>query len=142
MSNEQMYVQVDVKDLTDAALDWAVATAENIEVWFALPNESPHAVRLKSDTFKGSAASNYSPTHYWDTAGEFIDKYNLSLKEIPRQGNEPSEYLVSGVSTIYNKDKPLFTMGNTAREAICRWVAINGLGPDMEIPVELNRSGT
>jgi hypothetical protein len=53
-------MKVRTSELEGAALDWAVAQCEGVEVWIATGNQYPHLLRLA-----GEISKNYTPSSDW-----------------------------------------------------------------------------
>ncbi|MDG9785381.1 phage protein NinX family protein, partial [Metapseudomonas otitidis] len=123
-------------DLIGAALDWAVAKAQGVEI------ELPC-----SDVVWAKYAGVYSPSTDWSQGGPLIDKMLKSGKwEIIQWGN-PGVALqnfdndclpVDGVS--YG-DKSILQSGETVLIAACRAIVSAHLGDSVDVPAELVGGG-
>ena len=112
-------MRIKTKDLTGAALDWAVAKADKREM---LP------IR-QWITF--AELTDYKPTVSWALTGPLRDKYKLDVMDFSKDV-EPF------ISASYEKYNGLHSVeGPTALIAICRAVVACEIGDEVEVPDEL-----
>lgn len=115
-------MKIKTNELTGAALDWAVAVCENVEVdekhtpiWFEA--DGLHAERVK-----------YTPSENWTQGGPIIERENISLAA-PDALHEHWTALKGFVAYKHDGNAPLI--------AAMRCYVASKLGDEVEIPNEL-----
>ena len=106
--------------LAGAALDWAVAQVECVEVAIA-------AAHCGADwrVYRKESGGSYSPSTDWAVAGPLLDKYHVSLI----YAFEEYEALIGMTGSGYH---------SSAAVAVCRaLVAATALGNTVQVPKEL-----
>lgn len=105
-------------DLEGAALDWAVAKAEGVEVHIASGNVYPHIVRRKA------FCTNYVPSTDWSHGGPIIEREKIDI-----------EFGHTKCRAAYDHEAPSF--GPTPLIAAMRCYVSSKLGEEIDIPEEL-----
>lgn len=139
-----MDVEVQVKDLSGPALDWAVAMAEG-----AKPDRPQDGQVIFADGRRKICGvpgrpqlhdAYYSPSTCWADGGLLIDKYRMNFATIGTGiadafGTEPV-CAVSGIRGQY-----LVQEGKTHLIAACRTIVRNVCGEIVKVPEELLLGG-
>ena len=116
------FVEVKTSELTGAALDWAVAKAEAVEL--TLVGAHPHAV------VGGRLVGNYRPSSNWSQGGPLIEKYKLDIDASMENQNGPWNAATEWAH-------PLGYKGETPLIAACRAIVASVLGETVSVPKEL-----
>jgi hypothetical protein len=122
-------------ELTGAALDWAVAKCEGIDVWAGAATDRtrhtetqvPPAVYLCDD------GDVFEPSTNWAQGGPILQREKIRLDDLPDNGIR---------AFIRVKGKPTFITdcwneGITPLIAAMRCYVASKLGDEVEIPIEL-----
>lgn len=129
-------IEVKTQDLVGAALDWAVAKAEEIETVMLAPRKGKPK---KPFALLGSLAlgiggddkSSYSPSTCWHCGGPLIELYKLDL-------GAPLENQTHGPWNANTEwGHPMGVSGPTPLIAACRAVVASKLGIVVSVPAEL-----
>ena len=111
-------------ELTGAALDWAVAEAEELEVYF-----DDGVVCLKGQPFDDNS-HYWLPTQNWSQGGPIIERERIILSP----DDEGPELWCSWK---YPPDESDYQYGPTPLIAAMRCYVASKLGDEVEIPEEL-----
>ncbi|ELS43301.1 phage protein NinX family protein [Pseudomonas syringae] len=126
------FVEVKTADLVGAALDWAVAKVEGVEL--ALVGAYPHAV------VDGRLLGNYRPSTSWSQGGPLIEKHGIRL-ERSRDGHSWFAgwmFSASGWNARYETfDGEDESGSSSALVATCRAIVASVLGETVSVPKEL-----
>ena len=118
------FVEAKVQELSGAALDWAVAKAEGVEI--SLAGAHPHAV------VEGRLVGNYAPSTKWSQGGPLISKYGVSFDCISPV-NAWESFVWGGPKACdgfsAEAEAPLI--------AACRAIVASILGETVSVPKEL-----
>lgn len=126
-------VDVQVSGLVGAALDWAVAKAENVFVHIGDPELGDD---LRVFFVRGGCMATvfrYSPSTDWKIGGPLIDRYGLSLiapEEGFSQWSAVKEWCHGDIESTYPESP-------TALIAVCRAIVAGHLGEVVSVPAEL-----
>lgn len=112
------FVEVKTQDLAGAALDWAVAKAEGVEI--SLSGAHPHAV------VDGRLVGYYAPSTKWNQGGPLIEKYAVEFEWITDATIRAE--VPACASSGY---------GNRHLTAACRAIVASVLGDTVSVPKEL-----
>lgn len=118
------FVNVRTADLTGAALDWAVAKAEEIEL--SLVGAHPHVVA------EGQLMGAYRPSTDWSQAGPLIEACELTV--------EPSAWDWRGVCVLWRaqeEGEDVYFEHTNLLVAAMRAAAYAKLGETVSVPKEL-----
>ncbi len=129
MNTAPVLVDVAVKDLSGAALDWAVAQAENVPLDPAL-GVFKGAQCVMHATYRVRAYKPFRPSTDWNQGGPLIENYAITLTPFSMTFNGPPNYWtaepwVEGALPAY---------GTTALTAACRAVVAAKLGDIAKVP--------
>lgn len=119
-------IEVKVADLAGEALNWAVGTAEGLNMYVAptvygVPARA-FVNRLRGDTVYGQ---RYDPANDWATGGPLIEKYGIDLELLASDcWRAETELGNSAVAAL-----PLI--------AICNAIVVERLGKVVSVPAEL-----
>lgn len=127
------FVEVKTSELTGAALDWAVGSAQG---WVTYPNDSIergdiwHTDPEKAPFGRTMRVANFQPSTNWNQGGPLIDKHIIDLT------------FTYGGPGFYarHRDKPCDgdqQYGETALIATCRAHVFAKLGDAVNVPAEL-----
>lgn len=119
------FVEAKVQELSGAALDWAVAKAEGVEI--SLAGAHPHAV------VEGRLVGNYAPSTDWSQGGPLLEKYHVDLHYphgLPGRG----WWAQAGT---HSQETPIAAIDATPLIAACRAIVASVLGPVVSVPKEL-----
>ena len=129
-----------VSELTGAALDWAVATADGYPVvspsapWHNKHGAHGLAQVMVANTKRKSACHYaFRPSESWGQGGPIIDREAFNIRQITGSERSPEtkvEALIHGNGRGYFR-------GPTALVAAMRCYVASKLGDDVEIPDEL-----
>lgn len=125
--------KVEVSTLKEAALDWAFAQVENVEVWIAKGNVYPHLVRVR----KGINA-NYTPSANPVLADEIVRREKISVEYDADWDYDPEDPDDNGerwMATIVNDIYSMY--GATPAQAVARCWVHHKAGDFVDVPVEL-----
>jgi hypothetical protein len=114
-------IEVQTSDLAGAALDWAVAQVEGIEVAIAEPHYG-----TGWRVYRPESGGKYSPSTDWAVAGPLLDKYHVSLI----YAFEEYEALIGMTGSGYH---------SSATAAVCRAIVAAKLGNTVQVPKELTQ---
>jgi hypothetical protein len=113
-------IDVHTPTLNGAALDWAVAQVEGVEVAIAEPHYG-----TDWRVYQPESGGKYSPSTDWAVTGPLLDKYHVSLI----YAFEEYEALIGMAGSGYH---------SSATVAVCRAiVAAAALGDTVQVPKEL-----
>ena len=118
------FVNVRTADLTGAALDWAVANGEEIEL--SLVGAHPHVI------VDGQLMGAYRPSTDWSQAGPLIEACELTV--------EPSAWDWRGVCVLWRaqeEGEDTYFEHTNLLVAAMRAVAYAKLGETVSVPKEL-----
>lgn len=116
------FIEIKTAELTGAALDWAVAKAEGVEI--SLSGAHPHAV------VDGRLVGYYAPSSKWNQGGPLIEKYKLDIGAPLENKNGPWNAATEWAHPMgYKGDTPLI--------AACRAIVASVLGDTVSVPKEL-----
>lgn len=115
------FKEVKTAELTGAALDWAVAKAENVGV--ALIGSHPHIVD------EGRLIGGYRPSTSWILGGPLIEKHRIQI----------TPCTVGWFAEVYGagNQSPVEGDGETSLVAACRAIVAHFLGDTVSVPKEL-----
>ncbi len=164
-------MKVQTQDLTDLALDWAVAKIRGyIEIKIFTPHRPTDRgwidVRMNPD--RRAPLCRYDPTLDWHYGGPIIERENITLirandayetgadgfttnKSIPQWFAETDSFVGHSIMTSYEGEymEPTFMIGEgggcygpTPLIAAMRCYVASKLGDEVEVPDELLRSKT
>lgn len=103
--------------LTDGVLDWAMAQAEGVSVYFSSNgscwlNDKPNQI--------------YSPSSRFRQSGQMLDKYDVQLSTGPTGGR-----------VAFMKNPELYACGPDTLVAMCRLIVTFKLGEKVLVPAKL-----
>lgn len=117
------FTEVKTAELTGAALDWAVAVADEEEH----PQVYSGVIYVNGPK-KNALAMEYCPSTNWAQGGPLRDKYDVGI--------EPG--VPDGLPYAYVPGRDLDgSHGETALIALCRAIVAAKMGDVVEVPVEL-----
>ncbi|AIR90476.1 phage protein NinX family protein [Pseudomonas cremoricolorata] len=124
-------ISVRASNLTGAALDWAVAQAENVETSWRYGRElvkvhDRHGIELIE-----SIRSVYAPSTNWAQGGPLIDKHRGGFQWNANMGGSDTCYWAGPGNTTR------WHYGPTALVAFCRSLVESKLGSHVQVPKEL-----
>ena len=119
------------EELTGRALDWAVAKAEGIEDVIIHHGHVKIPIDSCAERYpkRGIGYKQYHPSTSWRLAGPIIDKAFIDIEYF--RGDEAWQ------ATIYLRDEYVEAHGDTARIAAMRCYVLAKLGPEINLPEEL-----
>jgi len=121
-------MRIETKNLTGAALDWAVAKAEGLETYF-----DDGLVCLKGQPFD-SANPYWNPSHNWAQGGPIVEREEISVsREFASNRIEWAAWTPAPI----RDDANAFGYGPTPLIAAMRCYVASKLGDEVEIPAEL-----
>lgn len=130
MTAELVMVEVPVRGLSGAALDWAVAKAEGLEPALTPPNYGDR----ESLVYIVGTDPLYRPSTDWSQGGPLRDKYRVAVYEVDQgnvaatlRGENPTFWIDEGGSDAD-------AVGPTALIAICRAIVESELGSTVTVP--------
>lgn len=112
MNANTVLVDVAVKDLSGAALDWAVGKAENYK---------PENWKLHDGKF------GFSPSSDWSQGGPLIDKHQINL-------HRPQHSMDCWAAWVTIGEKDFIQGGPQPLLAVCRVVVASVLGDIVKVP--------
>jgi hypothetical protein len=122
-----------VCELTGAALDWAVAKAEEErDVLFCQRQYGRLLVRIAGDHETRDVEWPYAPSTDWSQGGPIIEREGISVVQ---QGDA-----ADWVASVYNHNEDdwyMHTTGPTPLIAAMRCYVASKLGDDVDVPEEL-----
>jgi hypothetical protein len=124
-------IAIHTNDLTGAALDWAVAQAENQRVNVILVTEQASA-GFYTVVWEGFDES-YNPSTNWGIAGPIIERLRMRLVPWDREPDRP----MHGWWTAGIYDMQGSVNGRTMLEAAMRCYVSHAIGYRIDIPDEL-----
>ena len=108
-------------ELTEAALDWAVAKCEGL---------------LHDD---GTVSDYWQPSELWEQGGPIIERECISVGLNESSAHEHTKYTAAMVDTTTTPWTPLaWLCGSTPLIAAMRCYVASKLGDEVEIPQQLN----
>lgn len=128
--------KVEVSTLKEAALDWAFAQVENVEVWIAKGNVYPHLVRVRKGV---KINANYTPSTSPVLVDEIVKREKISTEYDADWDFDPEDPDDNGerwMATIVN-DMYSTTYGATPAQAVARCWVRHKAGAFVDVPVEL-----
>lgn len=122
-------MKVKTSELTGAALDWAVAKCEGVEV--KKFKESP-------SLFYGKGFDKYHPSTDWAQGGPIIEKmHGYCMEHYPELPEDERFYCsTSSVAETWH-DHPVSARGGTTLVAAMRAYVASKLGDEVDVPEEL-----
>ncbi|RMV44463.1 DUF2591 domain-containing protein [Pseudomonas syringae group genomosp. 3] len=128
------FVEVKTADLVGAALDWAVAIAENLTAIVSPPQYgNPHLVCVMGDYFS-RGSRRYSPSTDWSQCGPLIHREAIELTPADKYdefGNQWLAHMVGSGCDLISQE------GDTPLIAACRAIVASVLGETVSVPKEL-----
>ena len=117
-------------ELTGAALDWAVAKCDGIDIW-----REPDGIYLCEG---GEVSFRYRPSTKWSQGGPIIEREKIALDYYP-DGGHPDGGMWLGVVTreVGEGIEQIGGEGKTPLIAAMRCFVASKLGNEVEIPEEL-----
>ncbi|QDX29524.1 phage protein NinX family protein [Dickeya poaceiphila] len=138
-------MKVKTSELSGAALDWAVATADGHEIKydpmdFGIGANGGYWIwgdelsdpKLKIGSFD---KMGYSPSTHWKECAPLIEKYGIWLSD------DEDENRLTHIASIHPHVDNAIQRGETQLIAICRAVVASVLGEEVEVPQELVEVG-
>lgn len=119
-------IEVKTSELTGAALDWSVATAQNLDV-YVFDQGKPYCYTTDTECLGRS----YSPSTQWDQAGPMIENYKIDF------AYEDNEILFAYAWGLEGRDGCGQAHGDTHLIAACRAIVAAKLGDTFSVPREL-----
>jgi hypothetical protein len=110
-------------ELTGAALDWAVAKCEGIEVEY-IDDSITRCLLIKP-----SGSGIYSPSTYWAQGGEIIERERIRIDCPWNPGSFEATCKIDGVTA--------WVEGDTVLTAAMRCYVASKLGDEIDVPEEL-----
>lgn len=108
-------MKVKTSELTEAALDWAVAKAAGIELYY------------DGTMWAEEYSCHWSPSEFWNQCGPLIERYRIGF------GIYPDHYFATaGHDTAYGA-----AAGSTHLIAACRAIVAAELGSEVDVPDEV-----
>ena len=121
-------------ELTDAALDWAVAKAEEEhDVLFCQRQYGRLLVRVAGDHETRDIEWSYTPSTNWSQGGPIIERIKGFLFKHWLESNREGQCQAE----IHNYDGDWIAFGQTPLIAAMRCYVASKLGDDINIPEEL-----
>lgn len=120
-------IEVKARELSGPALDWAVATALNLDA-FVFDQATPYVYITDPECLGRS----YSPSTQWDQGGPLIEKHRIELR---RCGT--NEWWADNVFPGGADVNDWCATGPTILIAACRALAEGTLGETIEVPKDL-----
>jgi len=117
---------IKTKDLTGAALDWAVARAVGLD-------EPLHIRSSEPRVWTADHSFGYSPSTNWAHGGPLIEKYQVIYRH--HVGCVEACCMTGEIGVNRKRAAPV--KGVTLLEAACRSIVALKLGANVEIPKEL-----
>ncbi len=111
-------------ELTESALDWAVAKCEVIELYIAQNNEYPNELRIS-----GNISKNYTPSTCWLQGGKIIEREGIWVRKI-----RPDSFVARTDAEDYYQDG---MEGPTFLIAAMRCYVASKFGNGVMVPIEL-----
>jgi hypothetical protein len=127
-------MKVKTEDLTDAALDWAVAKCEKLNVWTDISGPKGNYVPVV-DFDDDNCHILYTPCSNWGWAGPIIEREMLSL--IPSYDEKVSYYAFNGKWLCSDFEENTEVEGKTPLIAAMLCYVTSKLGIEIEVPDEL-----
>lgn len=121
-------VEVNTRDLSGTALDWAVAKVEGVAV-VTDPN-SPSCRQMVEDADSINGWYCYCPSTDWSDGGPLIEKYKLDI-------GAPLENKNGHWNAATEWAHPMGYKGDTPLIAACRAIVASVLGDTVTVPKEL-----
>ncbi|QNT38657.1 phage protein NinX family protein [Pseudomonas asiatica] len=123
-------IEVRVSNLIGAALDWAVAIAE--EMYVHIPTGLKHEYWYKDGRCVTSRTS-WEPSTCWGQGGPLFDKHLGSAHHNPHLEDGCCRYSAGPAGA------GMWLYGPTALIAFCRTLVLTKLGDTVQVPKELLR---
>lgn len=123
-------IEVQARTLAGAALDWAVAQVEGIEVAIAEPHYG-----TDWRVYRPKSGEKYSPSTDWAVGGPLVAKYRLDITMERRDLIWAYVTDIDGRPVIINEVHGAF--GTTHLIAACRAIVAAKLGETVQVPKEL-----
>ncbi|MFW6855344.1 phage protein NinX family protein [Burkholderia gladioli] len=126
---------VNTRELSGAALDWAVMKCELpkndfVEFFLKMRNENV----VYDDHFRQSRTGRFRYSERWDQAGPIIEREDIWFQKGTTRGEGP---IYAYVGHTGHRTDNKFAFGNTRLEAAMRCYVVTTLGEEVEIPDEL-----
>ena len=121
-------MKIKTRELTGAALNFAVAMCENVE-----PDEKNKPIWFGD----GDERVDYSPSTNWAQSGPIIEREFIELRPGSFIGSNDSPRIFAAWSQNRQGDRAISGTGPTPLIAACRCYVASKLGDEVEIPWEL-----
>lgn len=119
-------IEVKTSELIGPALDWAVATAQKLDV-YVFDQDKPYCYTTDPEC----SGRSYSPSVQWDQAGPIIESYKIDF------AYEDNGILFAYAWDLDGREGCGQAHGNTHLVAACRAVVDGKLGDTVSVPKEL-----
>jgi len=127
-------MEVSTSQLSGAALNWAVAEAEGLNIRIALPNPEPHVIRI---IVGDEPNRSFSPSTDWNVAGPLLHDEKFTVKPC-LAGEVSGKWMASRQLSVTEPSGGQHTYyGDTPLVAILRCYVSKKLGDTVELPDQL-----
>lgn len=123
-------MKISTRELTGAALDWAVAKREGLETRIVPGNVYPHILRSALN------GENYTPSVSWAQGGPIIDREIYSFSSDDNSGPEHGDEFKVRYAWCRDPYRP-GTWGDSFLIAAMRCYVLSKFGDEIEVPDEL-----
>lgn len=133
-------IELGAQTLKGAALDWAVAQVEGLQVDIVVPpvvdeRNQPAVLLNKARWMSGhEPAQIYSPSTDWSQGGPLIDRFKVS---VVGEDREHTRFLAMAFFDGATFDSCYKAHGSTPLEAVCRAIVRAKLGDVVQVPAKL-----